>query len=400
MSSTDTKDRRLSPAMRKLWIRGSLLFLLAGLVAAGVTIALNRPIPVVVATLERDVPVRVFGLGTIEARVLSKVGFEVGATLAALEVDHGDRVSEGDVMARLASGEQDAKVAKAEAAVRIAEVNIARGEANVVRARAILEQRREATKRKKALIGRDVVSQQVLEEAERDEAVAQADVTVAESDAASAKAQLTDAKAQLQFETTMLRHRTLLAPYEAIVVERHKELGTVVKPGDPIFTLIAADSYWGLAHVDEARAGFITEGQAVTARIRSRPQDEFTGRVVRIALESDRVTEERKVYVKGDNPPPRIYLGEQVEFWITVARLDEALLVPEAAVRGYDGREGIVWSVEDGRLASRQVKFRHRTDDARLEIVGPLPEGVRVVSQIAAGMREGRNARIREGAGQ
>lgn len=112
------------------------------------------------------------------------------------------------------------------------------------------------------------------------------------------------------------------------------------------------------------------------------------------------MTEERKVYVKGENPPPRIYLGEQVEFWITVAKLDEALLVPEAAVRGYDGREGLVWTVEDGRLASRQVKFRHRTEDARLEIVGRLPEGVRVVSQIADGMREGRYARIRESAGQ
>ena len=95
----------------------------------------------------------------------------------------------------------------------------------------------------------------------------------------------------------------------------------------------------------------------------------FTGQVVRIGLESDRVTEERRVYIKGDNPPSRVHLGEQVEFWITVAKLDEALLVPEAAVHGLrrarEGRlDGRKWPAASGA----SVAFRHRTEDARLEI--------------------------------
>jgi HlyD family secretion protein len=194
----------------------------------------------------------------------------------------------------------------------------------------------------------------------------------------------------------MLRHRTLVAPYDAVVIERHKEPGSVIKAGDPIFTLIANDSYWGLAHVDEARAGYIQEDQRVDARLRSRPQDAFKGRVVRIALESDRVTEERRVFIKGDNPPPRVYLGEQVEFWITVAHLDKALLVPEAAVQGYDGRQGSVWTVESGRLQRRLVQFLHRTEDGRLEIVGGLPDDARVVVRLDSGLREGRAARAIE----
>jgi HlyD family secretion protein len=40
-----------------------------------------------VATVEETVPVRVFGLGTVEARVLSKIGFEVGATGGWTQVD-------------------------------------------------------------------------------------------------------------------------------------------------------------------------------------------------------------------------------------------------------------------------------------------------------------------------
>jgi HlyD family secretion protein len=365
-------------------------------IAAAVFIYTNRPITVQVAAIEHDVPVRVFGLGTVEARVLSKVGFEVGATLVELAADHGDRVAKGQVLARLGAGEQEAKVAKARAARLIAEVNIKRAEANLEKARAVLAQTREANKRKQSLAGRDIVSQQAAEEAARDEAVAKADVTIAESEVISAKAQLADAQAQLQFEETMLRHRTLVAPYDALVIERHNELGTVVKAGDPIFTLIADGSYWGLAHVDEARAGFLSEGQHVDARLRSRPQDEFTGSVARIGLESDRTTEERRVFIKGDNPPPRIYLGEQAEFWITVAQLKEALLVPEAAVSGYDGRQGTIWTVEDGRLQRRQVTFRHRTEDARLEIVEGVPDQAKVVAHIGQGFSEGRSVRVNE----
>ena len=221
-------------------------------------------------------------------------------------------------------------------------------------------------------------------------------MAVARSEIEVGRAQIADARAQLQFEETMLQHRTLAAPYDALVIERHKEPGSVVKAGDPIFTLIAADTVWGLAFIDEARAGFIQEGQKVDARLRSRPLDVFTGEVVRIGLESDRVSEERRVYIKGDNPPPRVHLGEQAEFWITVAKLDAALLVPEAAVHGYDGRQGTVWTIENGRLQRRIVDFRHRTEDARLELVSGLPDKAQVVIVDPAGL-QGRSGGARRG---
>ena len=184
----------------------------------------------------------------------------------------------------------------------------------------------------------------------------------------------------------------------AVVIERHIELGTVIKPGDSVFTLVAVGTYWGLAYVDEARAGFIEEGQKVDARLRSRPQDAFTGRVARIGLESDRVTEERRVFIKGENPPPRVFLGEQAQFWITVAELDKALLVPESAVQGFDGRQGYAWTVQSGKLKRLLIQFRHRTEDARLEVLGGLPDGALVVKKIGNGFRDGRSVRWKEAA--
>ena len=51
--------------------------------AAGGWFLTERPVTVTVVEVEADVPLRLYGLGTVEARVLSRVGFEVGATLVS-----------------------------------------------------------------------------------------------------------------------------------------------------------------------------------------------------------------------------------------------------------------------------------------------------------------------------
>jgi HlyD family secretion protein len=385
-------------------VRGSLarrarivsgLLAVAGVAAAAYLYVSRLPTAVTIAGVETNVPIRVFGLGTVEARIVSRIGFEVGAAIAELNADHGDVVKQGQVLARLHSAQQKAKVARAEAAVLSAEVAIRKAEAAVAKARAILAQRLEVNRRKQELATRQVTSAQVAEEAQRDEDVAKADVLVAENDVQVATAQLADAKAQLAYESAILEQHTLLAPFDALIVDRQKELGTVVKAGDTMFTLVAADSVWGLAYIDESRAGGIREGQSAQVRLRSLPHQVFPARVVRIGIESDRVTEERRVYVKCEQCPDRFHLGEQVEVLITVAVLAQARLVPEAAVTGYDGSKGTVWSVEDGRLKRRVVSFGHRTEDSRLEILDGLPEGADVVTVVTSSLQENRPARAK-----
>ncbi len=380
-------------ALSRKWARRLLIATsVVGVAVSGYLLLTNRPIEVRIARIETNVPVRVFGLGTVEARVLSKIGFEVDGAIVDLQADHGDMVKQGSVLARLSTAKQEARAAKARTGVLSAEVGVRRAEANVVKSRAVLAQRLEANKRKKALVRRDVVSEQAAEEAQRDEDVATAELAVATSEVEVAEADLETARSELALETASLGQHALTAPYDGIVIERHKELGTVVRAGEPVFTVIANDSYWGLAYVDEARSGYIVEGQKVEARLRSRPLDVFTGQVARVGLESDRVSEERRVYIKGDKPPSRVHLGEQAEFWITVAHLDKVLLVPEAAVQGFDGRQGIVWTLRGGRLERQTVSFRHRTEDARLEIAGGLRPDTEVVVLLDAGLREGRRA--------
>jgi HlyD family secretion protein len=278
-----------------------------------------------------------------------------------------------------------------------ADVAVKKAEATVTKSRAILTQRLETNRRKQQLVSRQVTSAQLGEEAQRDEDVAKADMLVAENDVEVAKAQLSDARAQLTYERAILELHTLIAPFDALVVDRQKELGTVVKAGDTIFTLVAADSIWALAYIDESRAGAIKEGQPAEVRLRSLPNQTFPARVARIGIESDRVTEERRVYVRCEQCPARFYLGEQAEVLIQVATLAKARLVPEAAVGGHDGVKGVVWTIEDGRLKRRSVSFGYRTEDSRLEMTSALPDDVAVVTAVDASLWEGRLARpIRE----
>ncbi len=375
-------------------LRRSLILLLAlGVVAAGgVFFVQMRPLPVEIVRPVRDQPVEVFGLGSVEARVLSEIGFEVDGALRELHADHGDRVRRGRVLARLHDAEQRARVARAEAGVARAKAALATAEAAVGRARAILARSRETNRRRQALLARKAISVESAEQAQMEEDVAAAELAVAISEAEVARAGLQDAEAQYRYEKIILEHHTLSAPYDAVVVVRHKELGAVLRAGEPLFTLVAPETVWVRAYVDEARAGGIRVGQPARIHLRSLPRRTFHGKVARIDIESDRVSEERRVYLACVDCPESFHLGEQAEVFITTAILAEALLVPEIAVEHFDGARGIVWTVEDGVLHRRRVTFGHRTLDARLEVVGGLPEGALVVGRLRPGLREGRAA--------
>ncbi len=383
--------------MRKRFFRYLLPPLGVGVVGAAVFLFLFiRPLPVEVTRPAENVPIQVFGLGTVEARILSKIGFEAGAALVELNADHGDRVKEDDVLARLYSAEQEARTAKGRAGMVNAAAAVKMAEAAVGKARAVLAQKKQANIRRQALVARKTVSEASAEEAQMEEEVAAAELAVAISDVDVAKAAVEDAKAQFAVEEVLLDHHVLRAPYDAIVVQRHKELGSVLSPGEALFTLVAPGTIWALAYIDEARAGDIRVGQPAEVRLRSLPRQMFAGHVTRIGIESDRVSEERRVYIACDRCPESFHLGEQAEVYITTGMVDKALLVPETAIAGFDGMRGTVWTVEDGELRRREVVLGHRTLDSRLEITDGLPEHARIVSVLRPGLREGRAAKVLE----
>ena len=133
-----------------------LLVLIASLAAlAGVAgrRILLRPVTVEVASISTNVPVQVFGLGTVGARVQSNVGFKVAGVLVALSADSGDRVPSGSILGGLDArevvaqlGQANAGVLQARASLVKAHADVAAAEANRANAAAVARRRSELAK--------------------------------------------------------------------------------------------------------------------------------------------------------------------------------------------------------------------------------------------------------------
>jgi HlyD family secretion protein len=364
--------------------------LLVAAMAGGWWYVQQRPLSVPVAATELDVPVTVFGLGAVEAQVLARIGFEVPGTLVELAADHGDSVVAGAILARLNPISQQARVARAEAAVLSADAAAARADAQRERAEAQLTQKQATARRRRDLANRGVGSQEIAELAETEQELARVDLLVNRADAAVARAAQAEARANLATERATLDKHTLRAPFEAIIIARSREAGTALNPGEPVFTLVAPESIWMQAFIDEGRAGDLALGQTGMVTLRSRPGRPVAAEIVRIGLEADRVTEERRVHLRCRACPTMPVVGEQAEVVIETARLPRARLLPEQALHGFDGAAGTVWIIEDGRLARRRVTIAARLVDGRVAITDGLPDDVALVSQVGARFAVGR----------
>jgi len=383
------------PRLSKFAIVLATVLVLAG---GGYYWRFMRAIPVRVAGPEQNVEVRVFGIGTIEAQVVSKVGFQIAGKIVAVEADQGDIVKAGALLAKLDDDAQHAKLKKSEAAQRQAAANLVKVQAQRDRAEISYQQKKSVNTRRQTLVGRGSVSQEAAEDAQAAEDIALGDAKVIEADTTLAAVQQDDANSQRKIDAVVLAQHELRAPFDARVIARTKELGGIVSAGESVFTLIAPDSIWVKAYVDEAMAGGLSVGQPAQVRLRSEPDRLYETVVVRIDQENDRLTEERRVYVRCRVCTPQHqlrYLGEQAEVEIVKKVVASGVFVPLKAVEGYDGRSGLVWIVQNGRLVKLRARFGERLLDGRVQMASELPGPV--IIEDTAGLHAGRAAYARGG---
>ena len=383
------------PSWQKALLLAAIILCLAG-AAFWTWSNFLRPIEVQTATRQTDVRQQVFGLGTVGARVVSNVGFKVAGVLVDLKADHGDHVRTGALLARLDARDVEAQLAVAKAGVSQAEANIAKAKADVESAQANLTSAQAVSARRAELARSGYASKEEAQNTEAAMRVARANVDVAGSEIGVARATLEAAQAQLSFNEATLDNYTLRAPYDALVVSRNLQLGSMPVPGQAVFNLVDPQTIWVVGYVDERLAGRLQLGQQADIVLRSRPGERLPGHVARIEIQSDAVNEERLVEVAFDSIPSDIHLAEQAEVFVTTGVLPHMVTVPPTAVTGPVEANGTVWTLEHGQLAQRRVSFGPELLDGRLPIVAGLPDGVQVVLAPQAGLRIGRSAKVAE----
>lgn len=376
------------------------LFLVIGVlafIAAFVWLLTTRgplaPVGVEIATVTRaDLSPNVYGIGTVEARHAYAVGPIQAGRLLRVLVDQGDPVKVGQLLAEIDPVDLRQRAEAAASATARVRQNAQAAQAQVAEAasRARLAQANSA--RYQALYQQNFVAREMAESRRHEAAAADAALEAARASASGARRDISRAESELQAINQLRSSLKLVSPIDGVVVAREAEPGTTVVAGQAVLRLVDPARLWVRARVDQARAQGVQAGQTADIVLRSAPGAALPGKVVRIELQSDAVTEERIVNVAFDPAPGQRYLGELAEINIHLAGTRNVLSVPRAAITRQNNQAG-VWQAVDGRARFKPVQIGAQTAE-RVQIVSGLAEGDRLIVYSAKQLDD--KVRVRE----
>ena len=338
---------------------------------------------------------KVFGIGTVEARRSYTVGPTLASRVAAVNVDHGDRVRAGQVLAELDPVDLDERAASAASAQARAAAAAEAAAAQVREARSRAEVAAANASRFRDLRAKNFVSQEAADAKAHEANAARAGLDAAEASLDAARrdqARLASDRAGIGRQRAQYR---LSSPIDGIVLARDAEPGSTVVAGQAVLRLLDPASLWVRTRIDQGRAAGLAVGQPASILLRSRPEAPLPGRVARIEIASDSVTEERIVDVAFAEPPAGLSPGELAEVTVSLPGKAQALVVPTAALRQSGGRPGVLKLI-DGRTEFVPVRTGLRSLEGGTEILEGLREGDSVVHHAAAELKGGERVRVKE----
>lgn len=362
------------PLPRK--IQKKHLLALAGLLAVGLLLRLTIFGPATVQATrlaKRDLTAQVYGNGTVEAKIVINIASKITGRLAEVNVDQGDMVRRGQVLAKLDATELQAQTRQAAATAEKAEAAVALEQANLQKAKAGLLLAEKNSNRFRALAAKDLISVQEAEQYETAFLVAREEAARAAAALDSAGRERTASTAALAASRSRLDDALIPAPGDGVIIRRDLESGATVTAGLPIFLLADPETVWVKANVDESLLTGVMPGQPATITLRSAPGQKFPGRVARLAWESDRVTESLEVDVAFTPALKNFHLGEQAEVFIAAKAKQGTMSLPKAALISRENQYG-VWTVSDNRLRFRKVGTGLEDSQGFIEITNGLDD--------------------------
>jgi len=205
-----------------------------------------------------------------------------------------------------------------------------------------------------------------------------------------AQFKLDSAVLDLEIADLAVKYAVLVSPIEGIVTRVETPVaGVNITPAQAEFEIINPQSVYFQAKVDETDVGFIKEGQKVKITLDAYPEQEFEGKVERVAFKSTAVSGGRAYLTKislPENTDLRFRVGLGGDGQIKVASKENVLCVPRDAL--IYGDRPYVWLVKEGRAQKQEVEIGLATDDW-VEIKSGIDEKSQIVGKGAIKVREG-----------
>src|SRR5687768_4796418 len=298
------RDRPATTSRRWPWLIVAAVLILGGawvfrggLPRSGVEVQTVRASFVPGGTRAGGAPI-LTASGYVVARRKAVVSAKIQGRLADLRVEEGDRVREGELIARLESGDYQAQVQRAQALLQRAAADLAENER-------LLRQ------------ARDLAAQQI---ASRDQ------VDVAESRVRGSEAAVARARAEIGFARAQMQNTQILAPFTGTVVKKMAEVGESVAPIPPgvnlstssgaIVALADLDTLEVEADVSESNVARLGPDQPAQVTVEAFPDRRYRAVLRQIIPTADRTkaTVQVKVTILEKDPQLRPEMSAKVTF--------------------------------------------------------------------------------------
>ncbi len=287
---------------------------------------------------------------------------KVTGYVSKMNVDFGDKVKAGQLLATIEVPELQAELDNAQAAAQKAQADYTN--ANLIYTR--------------------------LNSVNKDHPnlVAQQDLDTAQANALTTTAVIAAAKANVEKYQSMIGYTQITAPFDGVITYRYADPGTLIDAqGKPLVRV--SDNY--LLRLDfPVTVDYVKDvklGDAVTVRVDSLNGKTFTGKISRFTHEVDDKTRTMITEIEVPNADLELIPGMYATVVLKVEKHGQALAVPTEAVGGEKTHTVYVVN-HDNQIEERDVKLGLETPD-KYEVLSGLQEGDLVVIGNRAGFQAG-----------
>lgn len=372
------------------------LVLGVGLVALFAWVVLTQgPLAPVKVTVEKvrvgSLANAVFGVGTVQARHSYNLAPTATGRVKRVLVDQGDKVVAGEVLAEMDPVDLDDKLAGSQRAVERSANSILAAQALKSEAQSRLANITATVSRYEDLQARGFVSREMLDAKVYEKNAAIAALAAATANLGAASDEHARALADMRGIGKARAQTRLVSPINGVVAARFVEPGSTLASGQVALQIIDPDSLWIETRIAQQQAGQVHAGQTAEVVLRSRPHEPLPGKVVRVDIVSDALTEERIVNVSIKAPAASI--GEYAEVTLKLGEMAHTRSIASAAVKRADMRYG-VWVLQGTTAEFRPVKTGLATMDGRTQILDGLDDEDTVIVYSQQPLRAGLKVKV------
>ena len=335
-----------------------------------------------------------------------------------LTVDVGDRVEQGQVLARIDDSilaattiEAEAEVAALQSEVASLEAEVNEAIAQVEQAQLELKQAQSDAARTSQLFEQGAISEQEAELDRTAVGTAEQALRSAQQQVANRSAAVVAAQRRVAAQSALVaqeRQRKsfteLTSPVTGSVLSRVLEPGDLAQPGDEVLRLGDFSQIQVQVQISELELAEVRTGQTAQVQLDAFPDRAFTGEVTQISLAADATARLIPVEVTIPNSESRIGRGllARVNFG---RQNDNSVIVPETAVQvasegAKENSESDTATIfvlqgegEQATVAAREVKLGDRAN-SQVEIMTGLEPGEEYVVRSSGDLQDGDTVRL------